>query len=66
MVLYSGAVTRFSLVITSEIRISFDSRNRRSRRVRMPLSLPFIVMGTPRIPLVHDERLRPQSRPAEE
>src|SRR2546423_14415216 len=32
----AGAVTRLSLVITSSIRSSLDSRNRRSRRVGGP------------------------------
>ena len=35
------AVTRWSLVITSEMGRSLCSRNRRSRRVMMPTSLPF-------------------------
>ncbi len=43
----AGAVTRLSLVITSSIWSSLDSRNRRSRRVRMPRSLPLTVIGTP-------------------
>ncbi len=44
---FGGAVTRLSLVMTSSIRSSFDSRNRRSRRVRMPRSRPLTVIGTP-------------------
>nr|QDY92659.1 hypothetical protein fos2004AM_00028 [uncultured Planctomycetota bacterium] len=38
-VVCGGALTRFSLVITSARRLSVDSRNLRSRRVRMPTSV---------------------------
>ena len=42
------AVTRLFLVITSSICLSSVSRNFRSRRVRMPTSLPSsVVIGTP-------------------
>ena len=40
-------VTRFSLVITSSMRVSFDSRKRRSLLVKIPFSSPFCVIGTP-------------------
>jgi len=43
----TGTVTRFSLVITSEIGRSKRFSNRRSRLVRMPTSLPPLVTGTP-------------------
>jgi len=43
----TGTVTRFSLVITSEIGRSKRFSNRRSRLVRMPTSLPPWVTGTP-------------------
>ena len=45
----SGAVTRFSLVITSLIFLEKSVSNRKSRLVKMPTSLPFSQMGTPEI-----------------
>ncbi len=43
----TGAVTRFSWVITLRMGWSKLVSNRRSRLVSMPTSLPFSVMGTP-------------------
>ena len=45
----SGAVIRFSLVITCEIFNSMRVSNRRSRFVTIPTSLPFLVTGIPEI-----------------
>jgi len=43
----TGTVTRFSLVMTSEMGRSKRFSKRRSRLVRMPTSLPPLVTGTP-------------------
>ena len=45
----TGTVMRFSLVITLLMGMSKRVSKRRSRLVRMPTSLPFLVMGTPEI-----------------
>ena len=49
MVVPTGAVTRFSLVMTSSMRWVKSERKRMSRLVRMPTSLPSRQIGTPEI-----------------